>query len=111
MIEKKVEVCIGTDRAGSVRVRLSLLLMDGDSVMSEKYHSMSLAPGDDPAAARAMVEAHITRKDGGVPGAPWPPIPDAEWAKVMTVIQVFHTEAAIERRRAAMAGLPAAIDP
>jgi hypothetical protein len=103
MIEKKIEVCIGTDRQGGVRARLSLLLVDGGQVIHEHFHSVTLMPGDDCAVIRANVEAHIAAPNGGVPGAPWPAIPDAEWAKVEAVIPVFHTPdrvaAALARRR------------
>lgn len=92
-IEKKIVVCIGTDRANNVRARLSLLLMDGDSQISEQYHSVTLAPGDDLSATRTAVETHLAMAsaDSGIPGGPWPAIPDAEWAKVVAVCAAFHS--------------------
>jgi hypothetical protein len=99
MIEKKIEICIGTDRAQGVRARLSLLILDGADIINENFHSVTLLPGDDPAAARSAIEAHIGKTGGGVPGAPWPKIPDEEWAKVLRVLPIFHTPAAIAKRR------------
>ena len=91
MIEKRIEICIGTDRAKHVRARLSLLLVDGANVINEQYHSISIEPGADLAALRAGNEAHIAKSDGGVPGAPWPAIPDDEWEKVVKCCTVVHT--------------------
>jgi hypothetical protein len=91
-MQKKIVVCIGTDRGGNVRARFSLLLMDGDDVMNEHYHSMSIAATDDLAAARRAVESHLAmpKEKSGIPLAPWPAIPDAEWDKVVRVCEVFH---------------------
>jgi len=91
MIEKRIEICIGTDRSKHVRARLSLLLVDDGNVIHEHYHSISIEPGADLAALRAGNEAHIAKPGGGVPGAPWPPIPDDEWAKVEKCCTVVHT--------------------
>ena len=91
MIEKRIEICIGTDRSKHVRARLSLLLVDGVNIVNEHYHSISIEPGADLAALRAGNEAHIAKSDGGVPGAPWPAIPDDEWAKVVKCCTVVHT--------------------
>jgi len=91
MIEKKIEICIGTDRSKHVRARLSLLLVDDGNVINEHYHSISIEPGADLAALRAGNEAHIAKPGGGVPGAPWPAIPDAEWEKVEKCCAVVHT--------------------
>lgn len=81
-MEKKITVCVGTDRASNIRARLSLMLFEGGRMQMERYHSVSLAPGDDIGAKRSEVEEHLARADGGIPFAPWPKIPDAEWAKV-----------------------------
>lgn len=104
MIEKKIEVCIGTDRGQNVRARLSLLVVDGDTVLSEQYHSINLTPGADPTQNRASVEAHlaIPQDQGGIPGGPWPAIPDAEWAKVTGTVAVFHTPEVVEKQRVAI---------
>jgi hypothetical protein len=91
MIEKIIEICIGTDRSKHIRARLSLLLVDGGNVIHEHYHSISIEPGADLAALRAGNEAHIAKPGGGVPGAPWPAIPDDEWAKVEKCCVVVHT--------------------
>lgn len=92
-MEKKIVVCIGTDRAGNVRARLSLMLVDDEGrAQFEHYHSVSLAPGDDLAETRAAVETHLADSDSqrsGIPFAPWPAIPDAEWAKVEGMCQLL----------------------
>lgn len=92
-MEKKIEVCIGTDRTGNVRARLSLLVVDDGNVISESYHAVNFAPTDDYAAVRAATEAHLgqAHEASGIPGAPWPAIPDEEWAKVTGVCHVIHT--------------------
>ena len=104
-IFKTIEVCIGTDRSDGVRIRLSLLVMDGDAVLSEKYHSAMLMPGEDPAVLRANLETHLAQptENSGIPGAPWPAIPPAEWAKVTGTVATFHTPAAIAKRNALVA--------
>lgn len=98
---KTIDICIGTDRARNLRVRLSLLYLDDDTgeVVSEHYHSGVIQPGDDPAALRANWEAHLAKPGGGVPGAPWPKIPDAQWNEVLAMIPILHTTARIEKRQ------------
>jgi len=98
-MEKQIVICIGTDRQGGVRARLSLLTMDGEDVIHEHFHSINLTPGDDPARARKEIEDHLAmpKQQSDIPGAPWGPIPDDEWAKVIGVLPFFHTEAAIKR--------------
>lgn len=98
-MERKIVVCVGTDEGAGVRVRLSLLIVEGDSVLSRQYHSVAIGPGDDVAEIRARVEAHLAQPDGGVPGAPWPAIPDEEWAKVTGTVAVFHPPHVVERHR------------
>ena len=95
MIEKKVVICIGTDEAKHVRARLSLLLIDGNEVISRQYHSISIEPGANLAAIRAGNEAHIAKPNGGVPGAPWPAIPDNEWEKVEKCCTAVHDQAVL----------------
>jgi len=90
-ITKQIVICIGTDEAKHVRARVSLLLMEGAEVINRQYHSISIGPGDDLAAIRAGNEAHIAKPGGGVPGAPWPAIPDDEWIKVEKCCAVVHT--------------------
>lgn len=97
---KKIDICVGTDRDRNIRVRLSLLFIDDDSgaVMSEHYHSASMRPGDDSQALRSAVEAHLANPNGGIPGAPWPKIPDAEWAEVLAIVNTLHTPERIAKR-------------
>ncbi len=92
MIKKKIEICLGTDRSQVVRVRLSLLIIEDESVLSEAYHTISIPPGANPTSLRAANEAHLAAPSGGIPGAPWPPIPDSEWAKVEGVLDILHTK-------------------
>jgi hypothetical protein len=91
-MEKKIVVCIGTDRAGDVRVRLSLLLMVSGRVVSEKFHSAMITSKDSLDDVRARIEAHLAMPEeaSGIEFAPWPTIPEAEWAKVQVVCDVFH---------------------
>lgn len=100
-IEKKIEVCIGTDRAKCVRVRLSLMIVDNGKVVSEHYHSMNIEPGANADLIRADVEEHIGSENSGIPFAPWPKIPDAEWQRAVAHIEVEHTtDAVLAYRRA-----------
>lgn len=90
MIEKKIEICVGSDRAKCLRARLSLLIVENGRVLSEQYHSINIEPGADLAAIRAANEAHLANPDGGIPGAPWPAIPESEWADVERHIAIIH---------------------
>jgi len=118
-MQKKIECCIGTDRAGFVRARLSLILLDENGFeMLEHYHSINIEPGSDLAALRAAVEAHLANPDGGIPGAPWPAIPDDVWNTVEGACALVQTPAVIEahqlRRAAAVAkslGVAAPVRP
>lgn len=108
-MKKSIEICIGTDRAQGVRARLSLLVTDDDgAVISEQYHSAAISPGDDLTALRATLDKHLSTKGGGVPGAPWPAIPDSEWVKVEGVVNVFHTPAVVTAYKAQQAAAFAA---
>jgi hypothetical protein len=92
-MEKKIIVCIGTDRASNVRARLSLLVVEkGEQVIAEHFHSVNIADGDPLDAVRASVEAHLAMDESscGIPLAPWPAIPDEEWRKVEQVCAVMQ---------------------
>lgn len=91
-MDKKIVVCIGSDRSGNVRARLSLLIMDGEQEVHEHYHSINLVPGADLVAARRDVETHLAmpKEQSGIPFGPWPRIPDAEWQKVVAVCGVLQ---------------------
>ena len=98
---KTIEVCIGHDRSQSVRVRLSLLIIDdlsGDE-LSEQLISFIISPGDDLRKIRAEKEAHLAMPaaQSGIKGGPWPNIPDAEWQKVVDVIGVLHTPEVVKK--------------
>lgn len=109
-MEKRIEICVGTDRSGGVRARISLLTMSGESVLNESYHSVTLLPGDDPSSVRADVERHLSQPEqlSGIPGSPWGPIPDEEWVKVTGVLPLFHTSEKVATRRALLAQKAAA---
>jgi hypothetical protein len=94
MMEKRIEICIGTDRSTNVRARLSLLIVSGGLVASEHYHSVLITPKCDLAEVRSRVEKHLAQGQevNSVPFAPWPAIPDAEWAKVERVCEAFHPQ-------------------
>lgn len=104
---KKVDVCIGTDRARNIRVRLSLIYCDDGTgeVISEKFHSFNLSPIDDPVVVSAAVEAHLAQPQAvsGIPGAPWPKIPDAEWQEVLDCVKIMHTPERIAEYQAMQA--------
>jgi hypothetical protein len=110
MIEKKIEVCIGTDRAKHVRARLSLLLVEDGRVISEQYHSMDIYPGADLSALRATNEAHLATPGGGIPGAPWPSIPDEQWAEIEQHCAIVHKPSVIAAYEKAQANILASID-
>ena len=103
MIEKKIELCIGTDRSKFLRARLSLLVVEDGRTLSEQYHSINIEPGGNLAAIRAANEAHLANPDGGIPGAPWPRIPDAEWAEVEQHIAIVHKPEVVSAYRARIA--------
>lgn len=96
---KKIDICVGTDRGRNIRVRLSLMYVDDDTqeIISEHYHSGVLQPGDDPQALRTAWEIHLATPGGGIPGAPWPAIPDEEWAEVLAMIPILHTPSRIAK--------------
>ena len=111
MIEKRIELCIGTDRQKFVRARLSLLVIDTDNPdvpMAEHYHSINVAPGDDLARIRAANEAHLADPKGGIPGAPWPKIPDDAWADFESHLAIVHTPAVVTAFKARVAAAQAA---
>jgi hypothetical protein len=107
VIEKKIEVCIGTSRAKDVRARLSLMVVDADQVLSEQYHSVAIMPGDDTSVIREIIEKHIGDPNGGVPGAPWPKIPDESWAEVEAHCAIVHKPAVVEAYKAQIAAAEA----
>jgi hypothetical protein len=109
-MQKKIVVCFGTDRSPNVRIRLSLIVLDADgNEASEKYHSFNVSPVHDPEEVRADIETHLAMPsaNNGIAFAPWPPIPNEEWAKVLDVLDVwqpmskqFRAEKRAERLRA-----------
>jgi len=102
VIEKKIIVCTGTDRDKNLRVRLSLLLVEDGVIISEQYHSVAVGPGDDLVGIREALEAHIGSPSGGVPGAPWPKVPEEEWAEVEAHGGIVFTPERVARRLARM---------
>ena len=94
---KNIIVCVGTDDSKNIRVRLSLIADEG---MPPLYHSVSLVPGADPALVRIAIENDLARpySESGIPGAPWPKIPDEEWAEVEAIESVIHTPQRIQKR-------------
>jgi hypothetical protein len=91
-MDKNIVVCIGSDRDNTIRARLSLMLMNGEAVAFEHYHSVQITPACDLDEVRERVQNHLAmeQKANGIPFAPWPAIPDAEWEKVRRVCEVFH---------------------
>lgn len=98
---KKIEICIGTDRERTLSVRLSLVVVEDGSVVSERYHRINIPAGYPLNKAREAVEFDIARprEQGGIPGAPWPKIPDEEWAEVEQIASILHTPERIQKRR------------
>lgn len=99
MIERKIIICIGTDETRHVRARLSLLLIENGKILSRHYHAISIEPGADLSRKRKINEAHIADADSNIPGAPWPAIPDSEWAEVERIIGIIHTPEVVEKYR------------
>ena len=64
--------------------------------MLERYHSVNIEPGSDLAAIRAVVEAHLANPDGGIPGAPWPAIPDDVWNTVEGACALVQTPEVVQ---------------
>lgn len=95
-MEKKIVICIGTDEQKNVRARLSLLAIENGKVISRHYHSIGIEPGADLAALRADNEADITSPSSSVPMAPWPTIPDDEWASVEKFCSILHTPGVVK---------------
>ena len=106
---KKIDICVGTDKERNIRVRLSLIVVDDESgdVLSEQYHSGVLHPGDNPQALRDAWDAHLSmpKAASGIPGAPWPAIPDAEWDEVLAIVKALHTPERCEKRRIQQASM------
>jgi hypothetical protein len=102
-IEQRIETCIGTDEAKMVRVRLSLLLVDGSSgrVVSRHYHSAPVAPGDDLAVLRAKLEADLAA--GWISGMAWPKIPNEQWADVEAHVAIVQKPVVVEAYRQGVA--------
>lgn len=98
---KKTDVCVGTDRDRNLAVRLSLMIVEDGAVMSEQYHRMNIPPGYSLLDARTLLEAHLAQpyEVSGIPGAPWPKIPDAEWAEVEQIAGILHTPERVAKRR------------
>jgi hypothetical protein len=101
---KKMELRIEVNRDKAIGIQLSLLRIDDENPndLIETYHRMTLRPGDNIAAIRAANEAHLAMPyaQSGIQGAPWPKIPDAEWAEVEAIVALMHTpEVVAERRR------------
>lgn len=98
---KKIDICVSTDRERNLSVHLSLMYVDDDTgdVVSEHCHPGVLHPGDDPAVLRATWNAHLAQPKSvsGIPGAPWPAIPDAEWNEVLAMIPILHTPARVAK--------------
>lgn len=83
-----------------IGVRLSLQIVNGEKVDFQHYHRFPiLPPGSDLANWRAAVETHIANADGGIPFAPWPAIPDSEWAEVEAVASLAWTPERVEAQR------------
>lgn len=98
--EKRIETCIGTDEAKHLRARLSLLVVDGARVTFRHYHSINIEPGADLAHLRAVNEAHLANPDGSIPDAPWPKIPDDQWADVEAHVAIVHKPVVVQAFRA-----------
>lgn len=98
---KKIDVCVGMDRARNLMIRLSLLIVDDDNpeiVLAEQFLRWSASPGDNLTDIRSQLEIGIGNPDSGIPGAPWPKIPDEEWAEVEQIAAILHTPERVAKR-------------
>jgi hypothetical protein len=100
---KIIKVAIGTDAGLGFRARLSLIVQDDDgAVLSDRPHSINVNPTDDIDEVRAAVEQHLAQpfEQSGIPGAPWPAIPDDEWRKAVAMRAIWHPAEVIADCRA-----------
>lgn len=103
-MQKKIELKTEILRDKSIRVRLSLIRFDEENPSDEleHFHSITLHPGASLDNFRASNEAHLAMpfSQSSIPGAPWPAIPDSEWAEVEAIAALIHTPERIAKRAA-----------
>jgi hypothetical protein len=90
LVEKRVEICVGTDRSKAFIARLSLLLIIDGQIANEYYHRIPIQPGDDLSVIRAANENNLLDPNSGIPFGPWPKIPDEEWQEVEQLVGIVH---------------------
>ena len=92
MIKKQTSVeQIEIKANGVIQIRFALDLTEDGNRISRQWHRVSIEPGAALATIRAANETHFANPNGGVPGAPWPAIPDAEWNEVLEYVKIAHT--------------------
>lgn len=92
---KEITICVGIDEGRNIRIRLTLS-SDG----FKHFHATVCRPGDDLGKVRAALESHISNayEQNSIPGAPWPKIPDSEWAEVAQIAAILHTPERVAKR-------------
>lgn len=98
-LEKKIDICIGTSRDKGFRARLSLMIVLDGIVINEHYHTISVNPGDDLIELKRVNDEALQNPSSGIPGAPWPKIPDDLWDEVRQHIGIIHKPAVIAAYR------------
>lgn len=78
-----------------MQIRLSLCITsDAGNVEFTHYHRFPpMPPGTNLDEWRLAIENNIASPNSGIPFAPWPAIPDAEWNEVKSIQNIVHTPA------------------
>lgn len=101
-MEKKIIMKIEILPDKIIQGVLILLLVNGSNIISQHLHRILLVPGGDADAIRTQNEMHLgmPQEESGIPGAPWPKIPDSEWAELMKYVAIAHTPEVVAAYRA-----------
>jgi hypothetical protein len=110
MIDKRTLIDqIEVTRAGPVLVRFAIELFDTDTgqALASSWHRTSIAPGDDPDAAIAAVNADITVR----PSLMAAPVSGDLVTKLDNIVNTVHTPAVVKAFQDAQAAALAALSP
>ena len=91
-MEKVIKLQTEVTPDKDIRARLSLQILDGDKMGFQHYHCFPpMPPGENLDSWRTAIEENIGDVNSGIPFAPWPAIPDAEWNEVKAVAAMVWT--------------------